>query len=159
MTTEKVRIEIEVEDADGVRVADVEGGSVAAVLAEARKLTGIDGVHVFERDRDEPIGPEIEKKKALSLHAHRCHRVHVAVRYDHRTLEHKFSPAATVFRVLQWAIGKHGFNLDDTAKSKARLMLPGASEPLPNDTLVGRLVKHRDCSLTLDLTLKDFTNG
>lgn len=155
----KIRAEIEVEDTDGVGVVDIEGGSLAAILNEVRAKIGLPEAHVFERDKDEPIGAEIEKKKALSLHVHRCHRVHVAVRYEHRTLEHKFSPAATIFRVLQWAIGKHGFNLDDTVKSKARLMLPGASEPLPNDTLVGRLVKHGDCSLTLDLTLKDFTNG
>jgi hypothetical protein len=38
-------------------------------------------------------------------------------------------------------------------------MLPGASDPLPKDAVIGRFVKHSDCDLTLELTLKDFTNG
>ncbi len=64
-----------------------------------------------------------------------------------------------MFRVLQWDVGKQGFNLDDTAKAKANLMLPGASEPLPKNAMIGHYVKPAQCSLTLDLTLKDFTNG
>ena len=34
----------------------------------------------------------------------------------------------TVFRVLQWAVSKKGFGLDDIAKAKANLILPGASQ-------------------------------
>lgn len=61
--------------------------------------------------------------------------------------------------MLLWAIGKKGFNLDDTSKAKANLMLPGTDQPLPKDAVIGSFVKHGACCLTLDLTLKDFTNG
>ena len=107
------------------------------------------------------VGSEIEIRKALSLVAHRCKEILVKVQYEHRTEHHHFPPSATVFRVLQWAIGKLG--LDDISRAKAHLMLPGSAEPLPNDAVLGRLVKfehheHRH-ELVLDLTLKDFTNG
>ena len=34
-------------------------------------------------------------------------------------------------RRLQWAVGKHGYNLDPMTAAKANLILPGADEPLP----------------------------
>jgi hypothetical protein len=156
---EKVRVEVEVEDRQETKVIEVEGGSLAAVLKEVRALAELEDAHVFERDKDEPVGVEIEKKKVLSVVAHRCKKVRVNVNYDHLTKVNEFPPSATVFRVLHWAISKKAFNLDDTAKAKANLMLSGANDPLPKDAVIGRFVKHGDCSLTLELTLKDFTNG
>jgi hypothetical protein len=156
---EKVRVEVEVEDRQETKVIEVEGGSLAAVLKEVRALAELEDAHVFERDKDEPVGVEIEKKKVLSVVAHRCKKVRVNVNYDHLTKVNEFPPSVTVFRVLHWAISKKAFNLDDTAKAKANLMLPGANDPLPKDAVIGRFVKHGDCSLTLELTLKDFTNG
>jgi hypothetical protein len=156
---EKIRVEVEIEDRQEISVIEVEGGDLAVVLKEIRALAALEDAHVFERDKDEPIGVEIEKKNVLSVIAHRCKKVHVKVHYDHLTKEHEFPPSATVFRVLHWAISKKAFNLDDTAKAKANLMLPGASDPLPKDAVTGRYVKHSHCDLTLELTLKDFTNG
>ena len=158
---EKVRVEVEIEDRQGVEVIEVEGGDLAVVLAQVRELASIGEMHVFERDAEHPVGSEIEIRKALSLVAHRCKEILVKVQYEHRTEHHHFPPSATVFRVLQWAIGKLG--LDDISRAKAHLMLPGSAEPLPNDAVLGRLVKfehheHRH-ELVLDLTLKDFTNG
>jgi hypothetical protein len=72
---------------------------------------------------------------------------------------HEFASSATVHRVLLWAIGKCVFNLDDTAKVKTNLLLPGTEQPLPTDSVIGSFVKHGDCQLMLELTLKDFTNG
>jgi hypothetical protein len=154
-----VRVEVEVEDRKQIEVIEVEGGSLEAVLQRVQALAALADAHVFERDKDEPIGLEIEGRKALSVLAHRCRKVVVKVHFEHRTEEHEFAPAATVYRVLLWAIGKKGFNLDDTAKAKANLILPGKDEPLPKDALIGSFVKHGDCCLTLELTLKDFTNG
>lgn len=156
---ESIRIEVEIEDRHESNVIVVEENSLDAVLKEVRKLAALDDVHVFERDKDEPIGAEIEKKKVLSVIAHRCKKVLVKVHFEHRTEEHEFSPSATVFRVLHWAISKKAFNLDDTARAKANLMLPGSENPLPKDDVIGSFVKHGNCELTLELTLKDFTNG
>jgi hypothetical protein len=154
-----VRVEVEIEDRKTVEVIEIEGGSLEAVLREVRALAALEDLHVFERDGEEPIGVEIEKRKALSLHGHRCRKVLVTVHWNHLTKEHEFAPAAHIHRVLLWAISKKGFNLDDTAKAKANLILPGADEPLPKDAVIGRFVKHGDCVLTLELTLKDFANG
>jgi hypothetical protein len=65
----------------------VKGGSLAIVLKEIRALAALEDAHVFERDRDEPIGVEIEKKKVLSVIAHRCKKMHVKVQMS--------SPSAT----------------------------------------------------------------
>lgn len=154
-----VRVEVEIEDHKTVEVIEVEGGSLEAVLREVRALAALEDLHVFERDGEEPIGAEIEKRKVLCLHGHRCRKVLVKVHWSHLTKEHDFSPAAHIHRVLLWAISKKGFDLDDTAKAKANLILPGTDEPLPKDAVIGRFVKHGDCVLTLELTLKDFTNG
>jgi hypothetical protein len=64
-----------------------------------------------------------------------------------------------VFKVLQWAVSKKGFVLDPVAAAKANLILPGADAPLPRDAAVGKFVKPGHCTLMVDLTLKDFTNG
>jgi hypothetical protein len=154
-----VRVEVEIEDRKTIEVLEVEGGSLDAVLREVRAIAALEGVHVFERDKDEPIGVEIEKRKVLSLHAHRCREITVKVHFNHETKEREVAPSAHVYRVLLWAISKKGFNLDDTAKAKANLVLPGTDEPLPKDAVIGSFVKHGACELTLELTLKDFTNG
>jgi hypothetical protein len=156
---EKVRIEIEVEDQPGSKVIEVEQGSPELLLKEVLALAALENAHVFERDKDEPVGREIENRKALSVIVHRCHKVQVKVHYEHNTKEHDFAPSATIFRVLLWAISKKAFNLDDTAKAKANLMLPKTENPLPKDSVIGSFVKHGECHLTLELTLRDFTNG
>ena len=154
-----VEVEVEIEDRKKIEVIKVEGGSLEAVLREVRTLAALENLHVFERDADEVVGVEIERRKGLSLHGHRCLKVVVTVHWNHETQHHEFSPAAHVHRVLLWAVGKKGFNLDDMARSRANLILPGAEEPLPKDAVIGSFVKHGECGLTLELTLKDFTNG
>jgi hypothetical protein len=121
---EHIRVEVEIEDRGKIESIEVEGGDFDALLKAVRALAALDEVHVFERDADEPIGG-IKDKKTLSVVAHRCKRVDVQVRFEHQTKAHEFAPSATVFRVLQWAIGKRGFNLDETARAKANLILPG----------------------------------
>jgi hypothetical protein len=154
-----VRVEVEIEDRKAIEVIEVEGANLDTVLRAVRALAALEDAHIFERDQEEPIGIEIETRKVLSLHGHRCRKVLVKVHWNHETKEHEFAPAAHVYRVLLWAIGKRGFNLDDTAKAKANLILPHTDEPLPKDAVIGRFVKHGNCTLTLELTLKDFTNG
>ena len=156
---EKVRVEIEVEDRPESRTVEVEGGGLAAIVTKAHEVAGFDDGNLFERDHDDPVGVEIEKRKAISLIVHRCRKVSVKVRYEHQTKEHDFSPAATVLRVLHWAVGKKGFDLDANSAAKANLILPGADQLLPKDAVIGRYVKPGHCELVVDLTLKDFTNG
>lgn len=154
----EVDIEIEIEDQ-----AEPLGFSV--VIDErfeetVRARIGVtEEMHLFEHGHDEPLPHPPHGRKAIRLIGHRCSVVTVEVRYEHRTIEHRFAPAATVFKVLQWAVSKKGFDLDPVAAAKANLILPGADAPLPRDAAVGKFVKPGHCTLVVDLTLKDFTNG
>jgi hypothetical protein len=91
------------------------------------------------------------------LVAHRARKIIVQVNYEHLTKEHEFSPSATIYQVLQWAIGKHGYELDPMARSKANLILPGTQVPLSRDDVIAKFAHDR--VLKVDLTLRDFTNG
>ncbi len=154
----KVRVEIEFEDLQERSELEIEAGDLDAILRAARGKQGFEKAHVFERDDEETL-TDIGNRRAISILVHRCRRVTVQVNYDGDTKSREFSPAATILRVLQWAVSKRGFDLDDNAAAKANLLLPGADQPLPKDAMLGVYVNHPGCSLTLDLTLKDFTNG
>ena len=156
--TEKVmRIEVEIEDREPPALLEMDKGSVASILKKIRETAELDDLFVFEHDKGEPVGKEIEKRKALRLVAHRSKVIAVTIQFEHREENKKFPPSATILRVLQWAI--KAFRLDPTQASKANLILPGADTPLPKDSVIGRYVRGKDGKLTLVLTLKDFTNG
>ncbi|MGG7579593.1 hypothetical protein [Rhizobium sp. Nf11,1] len=154
----KVRVELEFETLPDVKSEEIEKNDLDKVIAIARAMVGFEHAYVFERDKEEPLNA-IGDRRAITLLVHRCRHIVVEIRYDVETRRHSFSPAATVLRVLHWAVGKHGFNLDDNAAAKANLILQGADQPLPKDAMIGRYAEHTDCAITLDLTLRDFTNG
>jgi hypothetical protein len=151
-------------------VVDVEGrqnpvsieapdSSLDSVLSTIRAHAGLGkDVPVFEREKDDELSGNLDGRSGISVIAHSCKRIDVSLRFEHRVESEKFPPSATVFRVLQWAIGKKAFNLDSTAAAKANLILPGTDTPLPRDALIGRYVQGT-CALVLELTLRDFTNG
>jgi hypothetical protein len=113
---------------------------------------------LFERDADEPVNAFVGRK-AVRLVAHRNKKITVQVRYEHLTKERVFGPAKTVFKVLQWAVGNKGFNLEPQAAARANLILPGAENPLAKDDVIGKYAPQGHDTLVLDLTLRDFTNG
>lgn len=132
----------------------------ADLLGHVRSHLELDAeVLLFERDHDEPITTCDPTRRALHLIAHRHKQLVIKVRYEHRTLERVFAPSKTVFKVLQWAIGEHGFRLDPVAAAKANLILPGADSPLPRESAIGVFTKPGEHVLVVDLTLRDFTNG
>ena len=155
---EMIRIEIEREGA--VELIALEVQDREDFLHHVRKQLELDAeILIFERDGDEPLTLHKKGRKALRLVAHRHGQIAVKVRYEHRTEERTFSPAKTVFKVLQWAVGKQAFNLDPTSAARANLILPGAENPLPRDSAIGSFTQPGDYVLILDLTLRDFTNG
>lgn len=155
----KTIVEIEVEGRPETETREIAADNFDAFVSAVRQHGAMPDAMIFERDEDEPIQKGVEAKKAISILVHRCTHVTVHVQYEHATHTKVFSPAATIFRVLQWAVGPKAFKLDDTARAKANLMLPGGTEPLPRDAVIGRYVTHPQCEITFDLTLKDFTNG
>jgi len=154
----EVDIEIEIEDQ-----AEPLGFSVLIderFEETIRSRIGVtEEMHLFEHGHDEPLLHPPHGRRAIRLIGHRCRVVTVEVRYEHRTIKHHFAPAATVFKVLQWAVSEKGFGLDPVAAAKGNLILPSADAPLPRDAAVGKFVKPGHCTLVVDLTLKDFTNG
>ena len=153
-------VQVEVEIVDRVEVIVLPGtgqATLVEVIRERLKL-GTE-LHLFERDHDEPFEHHAHGRKHVRIVGHNCHEVTLEVRYEHETKTHHFRPSATVFKALQWAVSKHGFGLDPMAAAKANLILPGADQPLPKEDVLGKYVKEGHCTLVVDLTLKDFTNG
>ena len=154
----EIDVEIEVEDRE-------EPMGFAIVIDERfhetvrTRIGAAEDMHLFEHGHDEPLPHPPHGRKAIRLVGHRCRIVTLQVRYEHRTIEHQFAPAATVFKGLQWAVSKKGFGLDPVAAAKANLILPGADAPLPREAALGKFVKPGHCTLVVDLTLKDFSNG
>jgi len=153
-----IEVEAEIEDQPDPLLFAIPADEHFLHAVRAR-IGATEEMHVFERDQDEPMVKPPHGRKAIRLVCHRCRVVLVEVRYEHRTIEHRYAPANTVFKVLQWAVSKHGFGLDPVAAAKANLILPGAESPLPRDAAIGKFVKPGECKLVVDLTLKDFTNG
>lgn len=155
---ELVRIEIEREGVEEiVEIALHRDVDMLGHIRAELKL-GAD-VHIFEREHDEPLVCNVPDRRHLRLLAHPQRAIEVVVRYEHREEEHRFAPSTTVFTVLQWAVGKHGYNLDPAIAPKANLILPAAEEPMPRDRTIGSFTTPGSHRLVVDLTLKDFTNG
>jgi hypothetical protein len=155
---ELLHIEIEREGYD--EIIEIELHRDIDMVAHVRRHLELDiDVHIFERDRDEPLARNIEGRRHLRLIAHPHRLIDVVVRYEHQQKEDRFPPSATVFTVLKWAVGKHGYRLDPQNAARANLILPGAEQPLPRDRAIGAFTKPGAPCLVVDLTLKGFTNG
>ena len=155
-----LKIQIEVEGQRQPLTAEIER-TVEAVMTLVRQYLPSGNILLFERDKAHSFEFEhADGRHAVALVAHRAQRVLVKVHFEHRTEQHEFAPSTVVNSVLRWAV--HAFKLDETQTAKANLMLPGATEPLDRNIAIGTLFHHHEhqpCELTLELTLKDFTNG
>jgi hypothetical protein len=93
----------------------------------------------------------------------RCERLHVHVRYTTEQgrverKQHGVHAAATIGRVLNWAVGDEGFNLPADQRPEYVLAVPGAKEYLASDVRVITLV-NEECGVHLDLLPKDHFGG
>lgn len=158
VVNEGLKVEVEREESDEIIELDL--AHDGDLLAEVRRHLDVAGdLFLFERDKDEPLTRPDKGRRHLRLIATSQRAIEVVVQYEHRRIEHRFAPSATVFKVLQWAIGKKGYNLDPQSAAKANLILPGADQPMPRDRTIGSFTKRGTRRLVVDLTLKDFTNG
>lgn len=155
---ETVRIEMSLPGQPDLKVLDLL--LVDDLLDSVRQVLELDAeTLIFAIDGDEPLAKVPFGRKALRLTAHKARELTVMVNYDHLTKDKKFPPSKTVFKVLQWAVGKHGFNLDPTSAARANLILPGTDQPLPREAPISSFVRSGEHVLVVDMTLKDFTNG
>jgi hypothetical protein len=91
----------------------------------------------------------LDLHKHRHIHVHRCKRVAVEVNFGGKTKKHKFSPAATVGTVTEWARRK--FHLDPASAAEYVLQIRGTHDVPRSDVHLGELVKKNECSLCFDL--------
>jgi len=154
----EIDVEIEIEDRDEAVCFSIAVDERFHETVRAR-IGVTEEMHLFEHGHEKHLPHPPHGRKAIRMVGHRCAVITLKVRYEHREVEHHFAPSETVFKALQWAVGKKGFGLDPVAAAKANLILPGADAPLPREDALGKFVKHGHCTLVVDLTLKDFSNG
>lgn len=118
---------------------------------------------LFVEDGDEPLDLAVilaEDEHAGRIHhVHRLRAVDVTVFYGGREIEKSFSPAARIGRVLEWAVGKHGFKIDPAIAPEMELALHGQTEALPKKAHLGRFVRAPHTKLKLDLIRGVIPNG
>ncbi len=154
-------MQIEVEFEGRVELFGAAGQEVPAPeelsLTVIKSRFGTDAeIFLFVRETEREFD-RLFDRHCTTLVAHRHRTIEVTIGYEHHLKSRSFPPSVTVFHVLQWAIGKHGYALDSTARSKANLVLIGAEAPLPREDVIGKYARHHE--LRVELTLRDFTNG
>ena len=99
----------------------------------------------------------LELKRHRHMHVHRCRHVAVEVNFSGRTKRRKFSPAATIGVVTQWARKK--FQLDPAAAAEYVLQLCSSTEQPRPDEHLGELVEPPKCSICFDLVKESHAAG
>lgn len=150
-------LELELEGNTATTVLQVPPNLEAISAAARAHVPGAEALHLFEKDSDEELA-SVEGRRAIAIVAHRCKQLAVKVDFNGSSHTERFPPSATVGKVLRWATGKRGFNLDDDARPKANLIARGTEQPLPKDAPIGRYTIVGTCNVELDLTLKEALN-
>lgn len=118
--------------------------------------TGVEGLlEVYVENAEEPLGHDLILVEHLSIefapiHVARPGKIETTVRYQNRHVERAFRPAATIERVTEWAVGKHGLDLqgdpsDYQIKHDGKVLAPGSH--------LGQTA-HGKKSVVLDLVFK-----
>lgn len=161
-----VEIFVEGEGLEDVQVVTLpQAGSRLAIVEFVAGKSGFPAgeAFLFAEDGDEPL--DLDVILAEDDHAGRIHHVHrlravdVTVFYGGREIEKSFSPAARIGRVLEWAVGKHGFKIDPAIAPEMELALHGQTEALPKKAHIGRFVRASQKKLKLDLIRGVIPNG
>src|SRR5271157_1459136 len=96
----------------------------------------------------------LELKRHRHVHIHRCRHVAVEVNFGGKTKRRRFSPAATIEIVTQWARRK--FHLDAAAAAEYVLQLCKTTKQPRSDEHLGELVEPPKCAICFDL-VKEIT--
>jgi hypothetical protein len=96
----------------------------------------------------------LELKRHRHVHIHKCRHIAVEVNFNGATKRRRFSPAATIGVVTQWARKK--FHLDPAAAAEYVLQLCNSTKQPRSGEHLGELVELPKCSICLDL-VKEIT--
>ena len=118
---------------------------------------------LFLEDGEEPLDLALvivdEVVRGKVHHVHRARQVEVTVFYKDGHKEKRFPPSARVQRVLDWAVGREGFNIDPPIAPEMELAQHGQTTALPKNAHIGRYVRHPHHVLALDLIRGIVPNG
>jgi len=114
------------------------------------------GDHVFARGQEEPVDLDatigsLSDAGHVHLHVHGCRKITVSVRYNGATKETQVPPGHTMEKVLDWAIGHRGFNLDPAAAADLTLRVPGSDLDLDLDLGIDAYAPIGTCAVLFDL--------
>lgn len=137
----------------------------------ALKVPGMDqkALLIFAEEGDEPLVPDTALEallaadavrtgvSVLKLHVTRCRHIEVSVHYNGEVANHRFSPAATVGRVHQWAAKHFGLAPRDAAEHV--LQLHGTTKRPDRDVHVGSLTTGTVCAVAFDLVPRKRVEG
>lgn len=120
-------------------------------------------VLLFVEDAEEPVDELVEislhvRQGAVKVHAHRCRRIEVSVRFNNETVEHSFSPAVTVARVKHWAAVKK-FGMTGEEAGEHALQIAGTHDRPHPGTHLGSLTACPQCQVAFDLVPDERING
>lgn len=129
--------------------------AVALVLG----LVSKEELLLFCEDEEEPIDLKAPIRHDHIHHIHRVHKIEVIVFYMSGHHTKSFRPAVRVQKILDWAVGKHGFKIDPIIAPEMELTIHGETTPLPKNAHIGRYVRHPHHELKLDLIRGVVPNG
>lgn len=162
----KIEVLVEGEGLQDIEIVQVDDGSLARELVVAIATRGDfspEECFLFLEDCDETLDlAEVLNAEQVSgkiHHVHRIQRVDVTVFYLGHHKERTFSPSTRIQRVLDWAVGPHGFHVDPAIAPEMELALHGQTTALPKNAHLGRFIKHPHHSIKFDLIRGVVPNG
>jgi hypothetical protein len=133
------------------------GTSVAEFAEIAATLAGLEEhLDVFLENGEEPLARELVLVEHLSakfapVHLAKPGKIQTSIEYN-RSIRRNFRPNVTIARVLQWAVGEKGFNLD---KPTADFQLKHQGQVLSLDDHLGQIAGgHKEVTLHLVFKVK-----
>lgn len=149
-------------EVETIRVPEGSAAREIIIVIAAKGHFPAEDAFLFVEDSEEAIDPArvLDGSMADKVHqVHRVHRIDVRVFYQSRQIDRRFAPSARVERVLDWAAGDDGFDIDPVIAPEMELALHGQTEALPKNAHIGRYVRHPHHELVLDLIRGIVPNG
>ncbi|TDO58216.1 hypothetical protein EV651_110252 [Kribbella sp. VKM Ac-2571] len=139
-----------VHDSEGKRVIEADEDSS---LVEAAGIDGGDA-RIWIEDTDEPVAVDakvgvLSDRAVAAIHVGKG-QITVSVTYNGQTRSDAFGPGTKIDKVLDWAVGSHGFDIPVGDQDDLVLREHGSPEDLDPDTHIGTLAGKGD-TLALDL--------
>jgi hypothetical protein len=140
-----IRLEVIRDEPDGLYI--FVGECQEALKEPAEVEDGADGHEPVDIDHTLEV---LEIHRHRHVHVHRCRHVAVEVDFGGKTRRHKFSPAATIEVVTEWARKKFP-NIDPAAVAEYVLEIRGTTTQPRSDEHLGELVTAPVCSIGFNL--------